>query len=199
MTRTGLLILVVGLAACGGRTAELASSDVGVADVGSEAAVDARPPAVCPPTPPRVLSECTPLGGTRSFCSYGDDPVQSCRDVYVCTADHIFEKLPPCSKPACPKDIADGVPCTSDEKFQLCAPAPGTRCVCGGTEFRCMGPPPDPRCPLVSPNSGAKCTVEGATCDYSIYPPGWADVGPVGFVADCKGGLWQWRGIRGGP
>ncbi|MBL8720934.1 MAG: hypothetical protein JNL79_33425 [Myxococcales bacterium] len=194
-----LLFLAVGAASCGGRTTEPASAETGIDASAVEAAADTPPPPVCPATPPTVLSACTPLSGPESFCSYGDDPVQGCREVYVCTVDHIFEKGRPCSVPTCPTVLVDGAPCTREEAFQQCGSASGTRCVCGGTEFRCKGPPGDPRCPTLSPNSGAKCAVEGVSCDYTIYPPGWADVGPVGFVVDCKSGLWQWRRIRGGP
>ncbi len=192
-----LLVLAACTVSCGGRTTESTASEPDTGTV--EASADTAPAPLCPPTAPTVLSACTPLGDTESLCTYGDDPLQACREIYTCTKDHTFEKAGPCTPLACPKGLADKAPCARDEAFAECGFASGLRCVCGGTEFRCKGPPADPRCPVLSPNAGTKCAVEGASCDYTIYAPGWFDAAPVGFVVDCKAGLWQWRRVGGGP
>jgi hypothetical protein len=160
----------------------------------------------CPPTPPDIASPCE---WENLPCTYGDDPISSCRTTTTCTAGRWEDSSAECLKTPegyCPPEIPSGSCEPLDERGEParygdgripCVYGQGTYCYCVhcpegdcsvGTSWECIQPPPDLLCPELLPNFGEFCATAGLTCAYG-------DACREGGVRVCRDGVWYPRSV----
>jgi hypothetical protein len=171
------------------------ADDASVPDA-ADAAVEADAPIGCPSSPPKEGTACVPRGMWESYCSYGDDPLPDCRDVYRCTAkDGVWTRVPgACDPSGCPAAVPlEDASCPGNAHCLY-----GRRhCACQ-FHWSCSDIPSD--CPLVAPNAGDPCTPEASACGSAwLTQLHCADCGGVGFALFCNDGVWDFEAYHGGP
>ena len=159
-------------------------------------------PLGCPTSEPVSGQPCDPLEVPQMFvtwCEYGDDPRPACRSKAECVARASEPPVwqvdvpacPPLSDVGCPQGsrMPTGGDCTPDK---LCLYTDGWQCGCPGTCntpsgtvpcWSCVGGPPEP-CPVVAPDAGQACALDGVRCGYGACY--------LGTLMDrqCMGGVW---------
>jgi hypothetical protein len=199
------------LAACGGSTSTLGSTDGGDAGNGGDDGGSSPLGPECPAATPASGTSCT--GSTA--CEYGSDPDLRCDTVATCTAGH-FVLSQPTSSSSCATTNPSTCPASYAALTQgagsTCSPSgitceyPEARCSCethcgmigfegdGGPVSRwcCPDAPPGAGCPSPRPRLGSSCTAASDTvCDYGFCS---------GNVAlQCVGGVWQEATMLGCP
>ena len=90
---------------------------------------------------------------------------------------------------------ADGTPTPFEDSEIGCVYDDGTVCICrvcprglcdNGPGWQCILPPEDPECPVLAPNIGEECSVDGIACDYG-------DPCVSGALRICRLGVWHPR------
>jgi hypothetical protein len=157
--------------------------------------------AECPTSQPTTGSPCDLEG---IVCSYGDDPLASCRAVMSCSAASWVIGMKPCARPPegyCSPERPDGVcnpldpsggpsqfgngkiACVyADNEYCYCNECSGSTCP-GEFAWECQPPPDDPECPVLLPNVGEPCTAQGVTCTYG-------DQCRDGGIRTCRERVW---------
>ena len=183
MKPLALLILVVGLVACGGRTPSEMTN-----------AQDAAPLPGCP------LDPAGACGLEGALCEYGSDPVEACNQLFMCSHGTLQPHAQP--RPTCPTvDAGVGASCpaypppaASDEggvscQLGLVCDYPQGRCECAtafptmNVGFACVIPAAG--CSTQRPRLGTPCSQEGEQCSYEACGVS-ADFGAV----TCSNGVW---------
>jgi hypothetical protein len=152
----------------------------------------------CPDKAPAQDEPCTDEG---RFCTYGDHQRPDCRTKAICGGGIWSVIEPTCKEP--PAGTCSGSPpdpgalCPSEEA--VCAFSDGTLCECATCHGMLCGPEPTwacgapaPGCPLIAPNSGTACSMEGQSCVYGD------PCAQSGAVVNCQDGSWSWAQIACG-
>ena len=152
------------------------------------------PDATCPTDPPGDEPCVTGLS-----CSYGDDLRPRCRSRYQCENGSWTAQLAKCTALIACIDRMGGIPHANDactdvgEDCTLDNGANGKvycRCdACSGVmckpTWECAGPPTG--CPLVVPNEGQPCDVNGTSCQYGNCNMA------NGLQVQCTKKTWRWQ------
>jgi hypothetical protein len=145
---------------------------------------------LCPPNPPMDGDSCP---NWYQSCEYGDDPRIDCRTLFRCLAagpdPTVWVEWPPGYCPSLDPNLCPLEPDTSglcSDPEALCIYPDGAQCGCVSMqwyEWHCV-PPPETGCPVVAPNFGQPCQLEGAHCEYGSCRLGtWA-------IRACLSGTW---------
>ncbi|MFZ5892345.1 MAG: hypothetical protein ACOY0T_14900 [Myxococcota bacterium] len=193
-----------GLAGQGGQSQGLGGQGQGgsVRTTGPRSEPLPRP--ACPPDKPTQGSACS----AELTCSYGATSNWHCRSIFVCDGTVWDERQVECdtqAQSACPTSPpSSGDACspqgTTKNLLDLCGYADGNVCACyvctdrsptfpacssSGPRWSCAKPPVDLDCPLLPPNAGEGCAINGKECVY----------GPEGcgsrVTTFCHVGTWE--------
>jgi hypothetical protein len=162
----------------------------------------------CPASPPADGVACALI---NEVCTFGTDPRFGCRTLSTCTAEGWSTKVPDCAEPAprCPSGVFpitagdnvpcsakdDGLTCVSGEYAYTCAPYNGDLYIIeNGKPLRKWWQTEleSSKCPHASPNQGAACSVEGASCNYGACMNDPANPNVYGSWVSCTDGIWQY-------
>lgn len=176
---------------------DASTTDVVATDVpsGSDSGPDASA-GLCPATLPTTGGSCPRQG---LVCQYGTDPRENCRPTARCEMGAWISMAPACTPitpPAmCPatREMANGQACPMMDavcaydglfcRCTNCVSFPIDRCA-GPIQWRCNAPNPMPACPMVQPNLGTPCAMNGQACTYDCEAYG------VNGGRMCTGGVW---------
>lgn len=157
----------------------------------------------CPDEQPTEGSSCSEVTLDLS-CSYGEAANTSCRTFARCVGvtwqitDPAFE----CHDPEdgfCPNEQPEQFSkCTvgSHGSIATCQYPTNVTCACGtrerqpgdASQWGCVGPPSDPRCPVQIPNAGEGCDVQALQCTYAPS----ACEGQIYDTVFCYQGQWEY-------
>ena len=192
---------VVLLAACGGSVetpdptgsggaGAMGSSSTGNVSTGGSGGGSASD---CPVNLPANGDACAP---DMLFCTYGESARPECRQQATCSNGKFVADNSACTESPPGTCLAqppmNGTDCTAEGA--ACPYPDGTICVCsscpGGPcmqfpKWQCNAPAAG--CPVVVPNAGTACSMDGQTCTYG-FP-----CGPSGMTTECKMGAWTWQ------
>jgi hypothetical protein len=157
----------------------------------------------CPANEPSEGDVCS---GGGFACWYGDSGRPDCRNIWECLSGAWHSTRSGCAQ------LPDGFcPTTEPDNSILCQASSdsssrgdcvypgGVLCdcpcvqtvtdagafVCGSSAFICYGPPSTDGCPVIAPNMGTPCTVQGVQCVYANPCDG------LGAAIMCRAGVWS--------
>ncbi len=143
---------------------------------------------LCPAEAPTLGGACDVPGSVgQPPCTYGAEPLAECREAFACADGlwaHATGAFGPCpaSSAGCPTEPMDGADCTGAAGAP-CSYPDGTICACGtfaGPIWSCYTP--SGGCPVLLPNAGTACGMEGLNCSYE----------GCNLEVSCMSGAWRW-------